>query len=82
MIPLSITSLALLLFESLKSYLVSCEVFRPFMVIHLVTLAFHAFWCWLLVQSLGTFGICIATIISESTNILYLLIYVKYQEDL
>ncbi|CAD8116940.1 unnamed protein product [Paramecium sonneborni] len=81
-IPLSLTSLTLLIFESLKSYLISCEVFRPFMIIHLVTLAFHTFWCWLLVSNFGTYGVCIATIISESTNILFLLIYVRQQEDL
>lgn len=77
MIPLSMTSLALLIFESLKSYMISCEVFRPFMLIHLITLALHAFWCWLLVSSYGTIGVCIATIISELTNIILLLLYVK-----
>ncbi|CAD8081214.1 unnamed protein product [Paramecium primaurelia] len=82
MIPLSMTSLALLIFESLKSYMISCEVFRPFMLIHLITLALHAFWCWLLVSSYGTIGVCIATIISELTNILLLLLYVKQEEDL
>ncbi|KAM3133855.1 hypothetical protein pb186bvf_013970 [Paramecium bursaria] len=70
-------------FEALKVYLLPQKVFTPFAVIHFITLALHAFWCYVLVNILENkvIAVCLSIIISELSNhVLFYIYLMKTQQ--
>lgn len=65
--PLMLSSIFAVEFECFKTYMIACQVFTPFIAIHLTTTALHILWCYIFIEKydLGLTGASYAIIITE-----------------